>query len=71
MSLTKAHGSRDNGIDIIVENEVVVELKATNHFSDVFISQTLSYLKAAGLGKASIINFSKQRLIDGIKRASL
>jgi GxxExxY protein len=34
-------------IDIIVENEVIVELKATNHFSEVFISQTLSYFKSS------------------------
>lgn len=58
-------------IDIIVENEVIVELKATNHFNELFISQTLSYLKASGLSKALIINFAKRRLIEGIKRVSL
>jgi len=58
-------------IDLIVANEVVLELKATNNFSELFISQTLSYLKATDLRKALIINFAKQRLIEGIKRVSL
>jgi GxxExxY protein len=58
-------------IDIIVENKVIVELKATNHFNELFISQTLSYLKATGLSKALIINFAKRKLIDGIKRVCL
>ncbi|MGB5259207.1 MAG: GxxExxY protein [Gammaproteobacteria bacterium] len=58
-------------IDIVVENEIIVELKATHHFNEVFISQTLSYLKASGLSTALIINFAKSRLIEGIKRVSL
>ena len=65
---TRIKGQR---VDIIVENEVIVELKATNHFNEIFISQALSYLKASGLNKALIINFSKRRLVDGIRRVSL
>lgn len=62
------HGLR---LDIIVKNEVIVELKAIRILQDIIIAQTLSYLKATGLKKALIINFSERRLIDEIKRISL
>jgi len=55
----------------VVGNEVIVELKAVSQQHPVFISQTLSYLKATGLKKALIINFGERRLTDGIKRVSL
>jgi len=58
-------------IDLVVGNEVIVELKAVSQQHPVFISQTLSYLKATGLKKALIINFGERRLTDGIKRVSL
>ena len=54
-----------------MKNEVVVELKAVRKLQDIFTSQALSYLRATGLKKALIINFSEQRLADGIKRISL
>jgi GxxExxY protein len=57
-------------IDIIVENEVVLELKSLSKVHSVVRAQVLSYLKATGLKRALIINFGEQRLVDGIKRVS-
>ena len=43
---------RGQRLDLLVENEVVVEIKATRNLPEVATSQTLSYLKATGLKRA-------------------
>lgn len=58
-------------LDMLVEKEVVVELKTVSKLPEVAIAQTLSYLKATGLKRALLINFGESRLVDGIKRISL
>ncbi|MBC8504635.1 MAG: GxxExxY protein [Anaerolineales bacterium] len=58
-------------IDLLVENEVIVELKALSKLPNVAMAQTLSYLKATGLKRALLINFGERRLVDGVKRISL
>jgi GxxExxY protein len=58
-------------LDILVEKQVVVELKAVSRLPDVATAQALSYLKATGLKRALLLNFGEKRLIDGIKRISL
>ena len=62
---------RGQRLDLLVEKEVVVELKSVTKLPDVAMSQTLSYLKATGLKRALLINFGEKRLVDGIKRISL
>ncbi len=62
---------RGQRLDLLVENEVIVEIKATRNLPEVATSQTLSYLKATGLKRALLINFGDKRLVDGIKRISL
>lgn len=58
-------------LDVLVEDEVVVELKAVASLPEVATAQALSYLKATGLKRALLINFGVPRLVDGIKRLSL
>ncbi|HUY87411.1 MAG TPA: GxxExxY protein [Pirellulales bacterium] len=58
-------------LDILVENQVVVELKAVSKLPEVALAQTLAYLKATGLKRALLLNFGEKRLVDGIKRISL
>ena len=58
-------------IDILVADEVIVELKSVSKLQDIFIAQTLSYLKSTRLKRALLINFGEKRLVDGIKRISL
>ncbi len=58
-------------IDLLVEDKVIVELKSLSELPEVALAQTLSYLKAASLKRALLINFGAKRLIDGIKRVSL
>jgi GxxExxY protein len=58
-------------IDLLVEDEVVVEIKSLSKMPEVALAQTLSYLKATNLKRGLIINFGEKRLIDGIKRVAL
>jgi GxxExxY protein len=55
---------------VIVENEVVVEIKSVSRVPDIVLAQILSYLKTTGLKRGLIINFGEKRLVDGIRRVS-
>jgi GxxExxY protein len=48
--------------DILVENTVLLELKATTDHHDVFTAQCLNYLKATGKPLCLLLNFAKPRL---------
>ncbi len=67
----KGHAIKGLRIDLLVESEVIVELKSLTKVPDVAIAQVLSYLKATGRKRALLINFGLARLIDGVKRISL
>jgi GxxExxY protein len=58
-------------IDILVENEIIVELKATEKENDLHQAQLLSYLKLLNKNVGLLINFNKKFLKDGIKRIIL
>ena len=58
-------------LDLLVEGQVVVELKSVSRLPEVAMAQTLSYLKATRLKRALLINFGEKRLVDGVKRVSL
>jgi len=49
-------------LDLVVDNKVLLELKATNELHSVFRNQVLAYLKASGLKLGLLINFGKRRL---------
>ncbi len=49
-------------IDLLINNEMVIELKAVKELTDFHIAQVISYLKATGLKVALILNFSKSVL---------
>ena len=48
--------------DILVEDRIVLELKAVEKIVDAHISQTINYLKATGLQLAILMNFGKESL---------
>ena len=62
------HGQR---LDLLVEDEVVVEIKAVQNLPEVAMAQVLSYLKATKLRRGLLLNFGEQKLVNGIKRISL
>lgn len=55
-------------IDILVENQVIVECKATSQYNPIFEAQTLTYLRLAGLHIGIVINFGERLVKNGIKR---
>ena len=55
-------------IDILVENEVVVELKCVEALNDVHKAQLLTYLKLSGHRLGLLINFNTRFVKDGIIR---
>lgn len=48
--------------DLLVEGQVLVELKITRAIDDVHYAQCLNYLKASGLLLCLLINFGRPRL---------
>ena len=49
-------------LDLVVENKVIVELKALSDLSDIHFAQLRSYLKATGLKVGLLLNFGKPTL---------
>ena len=55
-------------IDLLIENKVIIELKAVTEITDIHIAQTLTYLKLSECKLGLIINFNVILLKQGIKR---
>jgi len=49
-------------VDLLVEQSVLVELKAAKAIDDIHRAQCLNYLKATGLHLCLLLNFGKSRL---------
>jgi GxxExxY protein len=60
----------DNGyrVDLLVENRVVIELKALETILPVHRAQLLSYLRLGGFKLGYLLNFNVARMRDGIVR---
>lgn len=55
-------------IDVLVEGQIVLELKAVNSIDDVHLAQLLTYLKLSELSLGYLINFNVLKLKDGLRR---
>jgi GxxExxY protein len=55
-------------LDFLVENRVVVELKAINAIELIHEAQVLTYLKLGGWNTGLLINFNVPILIKGVHR---
>jgi len=55
-------------IDLLVEDKVVVELKAVERLEPIHEAQLLSYLKLSGYQIGLLINFNVRMLKQGIRR---
>ena len=55
-------------IDLLVENKVIIELKAVEKLNDVHLAQTLTYLKLSNCKLGLLINFNVVLIKNGIKR---
>lgn len=55
-------------IDLLVEDELIIELKAVDEIHPVHEAQLLSYLKLANKKMGFLINFNTVLLKDGFRR---
>jgi GxxExxY protein len=58
-------------IDLVVENQLIVEIKAAGAMQPVFEAQLLTYLKLTKMHLGLLINFNVSKIKDGIKRIIL
>lgn len=54
--------------DLIVENEVIVEIKSVEFLHPVHFKQLTTYLKLSGYSVGLLLNFNEEILKNGIKR---
>jgi len=58
-------------LDIVVENQVIIEIKTVNSIAPIHEAQLLSYLKLSNCKIGLLINFNVIVLKDGIRRMML
>jgi GxxExxY protein len=58
-------------LDVIVENQVIIEIKAVERLISVHEAQMLSYMKLSGIRIGLLLNFNSAVLKDGIRRLTL
>lgn len=59
---------KDFFIDMLIEDEIVIELKSVEGLLPIHKAQLLTYLKLSGKQVGLLINFNVVLLKDGIKR---
>ncbi|MCF6190796.1 MAG: GxxExxY protein [Cocleimonas sp.] len=55
-------------IDLLIEDELIIELKSVEKLKRIHEAQLLTYMKLAKIKTGLLINFNEVRLKDGIKR---
>ncbi len=55
-------------LDLLINNQVIVELKSVEKFLPLHTAQLLSCLKLSGLKLGYLLNFNVAHMRDGIKR---
>jgi len=58
-------------LDLLVNDVLIVELKAVDKLTSLHQAQLMSYLKLSGKRVGLLINFNTEHLRDGIKRIVL
>lgn len=61
----------DFRIDLLVEHEIILELKAVEVLLPVHEAQLLTYMKLAEKKLGFLINFNVPKLVDGFRRKVL
>ena len=55
-------------LDLIVENKLIVEIKAVEGLNEIHLAQVLTYLKVSGCKLGLLMNFNVLKIKDGIRR---
>jgi GxxExxY protein len=61
----------DYRIDIVVENRLILELKAAERLLPIHEAQVLTYMRLSGVRTGLPLNFNTPVLKDGIRRLML
>ena len=67
----KGHRIGNYRLDLLVEDRVIVELKAVKELLPVHKAQVLCYLRITGVKRGLLLNFNVEVLRFGIDRVSL
>ena len=67
----KGHAVGAGKVDLVVEDRLIVELKAVEELHPAHVGQVISYLKATGLRLGLLLNFGAATMKEGIKRVVL
>jgi GxxExxY protein len=57
-------------LDLLVEGQLIVELKSVSEIQEMHRAQLLSYLRLSGCKVGLLINFNVTKLVNGIQRLS-
>ncbi|MCD2424250.1 GxxExxY protein [Niabella pedocola] len=55
-------------VDLLIENKLIVEVKAVESLNDIHLAQVLTYLKLSGCKLGMLINFNVTLIKNGIRR---
>ncbi len=55
-------------LDLLVNDKVIIEVKAATQYNPIFEAQALTYLRLTGLKLALVINFGERIVKSGIHR---
>ena len=58
-------------VDLLVEGQLVLELKAVDQLAPIHTAQVLTYLRLLNLKSGLLINFNQAQLKQGLRRVSL
>jgi len=54
-------------VDLLIENQIILELKWVEEIKGIHVAQILTYMKLAKIKYGFLINFNVTRLIKGLK----
>ncbi len=55
-------------IDMLIDNKVIIELKAVSYMQEIFFKQLMTYLKMTGLKLGILVNFETDDITKSIHR---
>lgn len=58
-------------VDLLVENQIVVEVKSIDALADIHMAQILTYLRLSRCKLGLLINFNVVHFKEGIRRVIL
>jgi GxxExxY protein len=54
-------------LDLLIEGDLIVEIKSTETVHPVCIAQIITYLKLTGASQCLLLNFKVRRMTDGVR----